>query len=79
MGPDGPVVGRSAPGRGAWLCSVDCLSLATGRKGLDRALRRPVTSEALAALRIAFEGVISKVEELPTAGARSGLTVPMKG
>ncbi len=79
MGPNGPVVGRTAPGRGAWLCSVDCLAVATSRKGLDRALRRTVPTEALAALRIAFEGVISKVEELPTAGACSGLTVPMKG
>jgi predicted RNA-binding protein YlxR (DUF448 family) len=44
-------VGRSAPGRGAWLCSSACFDLATRRKVFDRALRRPVSNPELEALR----------------------------
>ena len=32
--PDGPVVGRTAPGRGAWVCSLDCFDQAVRRKGV---------------------------------------------
>jgi predicted RNA-binding protein YlxR (DUF448 family) len=39
--PDGAVhVGRGAPGRGAWLCGVECFDLARKRRGaFERAWR----------------------------------------
>lgn len=81
-GPDGPTVGRTAPGRGAWLCSPDCLHVAIRRKAFDRAWRRAVPAEALVglsdALQNAFGPVITNMEELPTAG-KSRLSAPMKG
>lgn len=61
------------------MCSAECLRAAITRKGFDRAWRQPVPAEWQQALRIAFEGVISEVEELPVAGVRPGSTVPMKG
>ena len=50
IGPEGPVVHRTAPGRGAWLCSTDCLSTAIGRRAFDRAWRRSTDRAALEAL-----------------------------
>lgn len=45
-------VGRTLPGRGAWLCpSTDCLQLAERRKAFPRALKAPVPDGALDALR----------------------------
>lgn len=35
-------VDRRGPGRGAWLCGVDCLPAARRRGGFDRAFRRPI-------------------------------------
>jgi len=52
--PDGTLaVGRSLPGRGAWLCagSVACLELAARRKAFARALRTDVSQTAVAGLR----------------------------
>jgi predicted RNA-binding protein YlxR (DUF448 family) len=45
-------VGRSLPGRGAWLCtgSMDCLGTAVTRKSFGRALGEAVTAEALVEL-----------------------------
>jgi uncharacterized protein len=68
--PDGPRVGRDAPGRGAWLCSLGCFDLAVHRRAFDRAWRRAVGPDALATLRIAVEPVITNVEELSTVGSR---------
>jgi uncharacterized protein len=61
MTPDGRlVVDRTAPGRGAWMCSAPnaCFELARKRRGFDRAFRRPVDvmaieelGEGLAAMR----------------------------
>ncbi len=50
------VVGRSHPGRGAWLCRdrPDCLELAVRRRGLERALRRPVAPGGIDGLRRAM-------------------------
>jgi predicted RNA-binding protein YlxR (DUF448 family) len=48
------VVGRSQPGRGAWLCAASggaCLDLAVRRKALGRALRTDLAPDAVAALR----------------------------
>ena len=43
-------VGRTLPGRGAWLCIDDpgCFRLAVERKGLVRSFRAPVRPETLA-------------------------------
>ena len=45
----GLAVGRTLPGRGAWLCagSEACLHLAGRRKAFDRALRTPVRAGAV--------------------------------
>ena len=53
--PDGDLeVGRTLPGRGAWLCAatpVPCLDLADRRRAWPRAFRAAVTSGAVARLR----------------------------
>jgi predicted RNA-binding protein YlxR (DUF448 family) len=43
--------GRSAPGRGAWVCSGECFEAALVRGALARALRRELTSTDIEALR----------------------------
>jgi predicted RNA-binding protein YlxR (DUF448 family) len=82
LGPDGPTVSRTAPGRGAWLCSEACLHVAIRRKAFERAWRRAVPAQALdgvvSALQNAFPPVITNMEELPTAGT-PGSPVPTKG
>ena len=47
------VLGRHLPGRGAWLCagSVDCVATAERRKAFERALKGPISAEAVARLR----------------------------
>lgn len=52
--PDGSLlVGRTLPGRGAWLCAgnLDCLDIGTRRGGLARSFRTPLGAGALAELR----------------------------
>jgi predicted RNA-binding protein YlxR (DUF448 family) len=52
--PDGGLaVGRTLPGRGAWLCrgTLACFDAAVRRHAFERALRTTVGSEALASLR----------------------------
>jgi predicted RNA-binding protein YlxR (DUF448 family) len=53
--PDGAlVVGRSLPGRGAWLCAAtasECAGQAARRRAFGRALRADVTPEAVESLR----------------------------
>jgi len=75
----GAVVSRTAPGRGAWLCSANCLETAIRRRQLERAWRQPVAQDTLDALRIAFDGVITNMEELPAGGFEPAGTGPMKG
>ena len=51
--PEGSLqVGRTLPGRGAWLCagSLRCVQRAAQRNALSRALRAPVSPEAVLAL-----------------------------
>jgi len=50
------VVGRSHPGRGAWLCrdSPACLELAVKRKAFDRALRTQTGDFQVERLRAAL-------------------------
>jgi predicted RNA-binding protein YlxR (DUF448 family) len=82
LGPDGPAVSRTAPGRGAWLCSPDCLHTAIRRKAFDRAWRRAVPATAFEgfhdALQNAFGPVITNMEEWSTAGS-PGEPAPTKG
>jgi len=77
LGPDGPAVSRTAPGRGAWLCSEACLHTAIRRKAFERAWRRAVPAQDLSALQNAFRTVITNMEELPLAGSTGG--APTKG
>ena len=47
-------VGRSRPGRGAWLCAattLPCLDRAVHRKAFGRALRADLAADAAATLR----------------------------
>jgi len=46
-------VGRSLPGRGAWLCAEDpgCFERAMRRNAFGRAFRQPVCAEAVAGLQ----------------------------
>jgi uncharacterized protein len=60
--PDGSLaVGRSEPGRGAWLCtgSVSCFDAAVRRRAFSRALHSEVSAHELAWLRerLLSEGV----------------------
>jgi predicted RNA-binding protein YlxR (DUF448 family) len=55
---DGAVqIGRTAPGRGAWICSGECFARATQRGLLARALRREVTSTDIEALRARLQSI----------------------
>ncbi|MFP5377421.1 MAG: YlxR family protein [Acidimicrobiia bacterium] len=52
-GDGGLAVGRSLPGRGAWLCagSPGCMDRAERRGALTRALKAPIRPEAVEGLR----------------------------
>lgn len=54
---DNVVIGRTAAGRGAWLCAekVECFDAAVKRKAFARALKGPVSNESLAHLREALQ------------------------
>jgi predicted RNA-binding protein YlxR (DUF448 family) len=62
-------VSRTAAGRGAWLCSVDCFRTAERRRAFDRAWKHKVSAEALRnldrELHFALEGVVINMKELP--------------
>lgn len=77
------VVDRTAPGRGAWLCSSDCLAPATKRKGFERAWRQPLPPGALDGLaeqlRNAFESTERQMREWTAAGRASAGPTPTKG
>jgi len=47
------LVGRTLPGRGAWLCrdSAACVETAQKRRAFERALRGPVDAEAFDRLK----------------------------
>jgi predicted RNA-binding protein YlxR (DUF448 family) len=47
LGPDGATIGRTAAGRGAWVCSVECVRSAIDRRGFERAWRRRVEVAAV--------------------------------
>jgi predicted RNA-binding protein YlxR (DUF448 family) len=50
-------VGRTAPGRGAWLCHDEaCLDLALRRRAFERAYRAPVPDGSAVAVRARMFG-----------------------
>ena len=63
-------VGRTLPGRGAWVCagSPACVESAQRRRAFDRALRGPVDPRSVERLR-AEVAERAKVEGWPTPGA----------
>jgi len=61
------------------VCSAECLRTAIARKGFDRAWRQPMPTESLRALQIAFESVITNMEELPADGFHPPARGPLKG
>jgi predicted RNA-binding protein YlxR (DUF448 family) len=72
-------VSRTAPGRGAWLCSAPCIAVAIRKRGFERAWRRPIPDGALAELPNAFESTVENMRHWSVAGAVSGHPTPMKG
>ena len=79
IGEQGSCVSRSAPGRGAWLCSLECFDLAARRRGFERAWKRTVDADTLTTLRNAVEGVITNMTELLAVGSRPDRPALMKG
>jgi len=61
------------------LCSTECFQVATRRRAFDRAWKRSVDADTLAALRIAFEGVITNMKDLSAVEVRFDSPVPTKG
>ncbi|MGA1747655.1 MAG: YlxR family protein [Ilumatobacteraceae bacterium] len=51
-----PSVSRTAPGRGAWVCGIDCARIARAGS-FERAWRRPVGDKELAKLLTELESV----------------------
>jgi predicted RNA-binding protein YlxR (DUF448 family) len=49
--PGGVVASRTAPGRGAWVCSIECFDRAARRQTLPRALRRELSSTEIESVR----------------------------
>ncbi|MGD9797694.1 MAG: YlxR family protein [Acidimicrobiia bacterium] len=58
--PDGSLgIGRTAPGRGAWLCpDVACFDAARKRRAFDRALRGAVSDASVTAVRARMEEAV---------------------
>ena len=58
-------IGRTAPGRGAWLCAgrVECFDQAVTRRAIGRALRLEVSDSDI-------EGLRAKLYGAPPEGAR---------
>ena len=72
-------VSRTAPGRGAWVCSIECFDLAAKRRRFERAWKRSVDADTLATLRNAVAGVITNMTELLVVGSRPDAPALMKG
>ncbi len=67
-------LGRSTPGRGAWLCAgqVECFDQAVTRRAIGRALRLEVSDNEIERLRAKLYGV-------PPEGARPVGRAPIGG
>jgi predicted RNA-binding protein YlxR (DUF448 family) len=76
MGAAGPSISRTAAGRGAWVCSVECFDTALRRRAFGRAWRRlgvdAVPTSQLTTLRIPLEAVITNMRHLQAAGTHAG-------
>ena len=59
-----PVISRTAPGRGAWLCArnITCLSMAIKRRGFERAWKRPISASTAHELEIAYDAMLTNME-----------------
>lgn len=59
-----PVISRTAPGRGAWLCrgQVQCLQQAIKRHGFERAWKRPIGTAEHESLTIAYQAMTKNME-----------------
>jgi predicted RNA-binding protein YlxR (DUF448 family) len=77
-GTGGPSISRTAPGRGAWVCSVECFDTALRRQAFGRAWHRDVPTSQLATLRIPLEAVITNMRHLQAAGTHAGTPTPDK-
>jgi len=73
------IVSRTAPGRGAWLCSPACLPTAKRKRAFERAWRRPFGDGALEALLITFESTSHDMRDLSAAGNAPAGSTPTKG
>ncbi len=64
-------VGRTLPGRGAWLCrdAPGCLERAERRRALGRALRGPVADRAVGDLR----RLLGYPDGVPVPGSEDGV------
>lgn len=78
-GEDVAVVSRTAPGRGAWLCSDACIAPAVKRRGFERAWRRPVRDGALAGLGDALRSTTLEMKQLSVSRGVPGGMTPTKG
>ena len=82
-GDQGAHVSRTAAGRGAWLCSIECFQIAERRRAFDRAWKRKVSAEALRnldrELHFALEGVVINMEELQDIGTAADGPATEKG
>lgn len=73
------VISRTAPGRGAWVCSSDCLGLAVRKRAFERAWRRPIRAGALDELVNAFESTQKNMRHWSVAAHRSDGPATTKG
>ena len=68
MSAHGASVSRTAAGRGAWLCSYECFTIAERKKAFERAWKRSapvgIVHDLDQQVRIAFDDVIINMEQL---------------
>jgi hypothetical protein len=72
-------VDRTAPGRGAWVCSAACFELAMKRKAFERSWRRPLPPETVDTLREAFQRCTDRMNTASTGGSGAAPSTPTKG
>jgi len=70
------VVGRRAPGRGAWLCGPECLADARRRRGFQRAWRTDVPSAVLDELAEQLAAHLARHGTVDEQGASPGSADP---
>lgn len=73
------VISRTAAGRGAWVCSIECIDVARRKRAFERAWRRPVRAGALDELKKTFESNLKMTKKWSAAGHQSDEATPMKG